>query len=88
METRDRVRFVFHQSFKKYKDVEAEAVKAFAASLTDFDVQYAFVHVSDSHNWMLFDRMATGVKFGNCDEGENGSTDEGNASHSARTPHC
>jgi len=30
---RDRVRFIFHQSFKKYKDVEAEAVKTFAASL-------------------------------------------------------
>ena len=61
---RDRVRFIFHQSFKKYKDMEAEAVKAFAASLTDFEVQYAFVHVSDSHNWMLFDRTAPGVKFG------------------------
>src|SRR5580704_5318630 len=43
---RDRVRFVFHQSFKKYKDAEAEAVRKFAASLTDFDVKYAFVHVS------------------------------------------
>ena len=67
---RDRVRFIFHQSFKKYKDVEAEAVKAFAASLTDFDIQYAFVHVSDSHNWMLFDRMATGVQFGNSIKGK------------------
>ena len=25
---KDRVRFIFHRSFKKYKDVEAEAVKA------------------------------------------------------------
>lgn len=61
---KDRVRFIFHQSFKKYKDVEADAVKAFTASLTDFDVQYAFVHVSDSHNWMLFEPVAKGVKFG------------------------
>lgn len=61
---RDRVRFIFHQSFKKYKDVEAEAVKNFAAALTDFEVQYAFVHVSDSHNWMLFDPAVPGVKFG------------------------
>jgi len=52
---RDRVRFIFHQTFKKYKDIEAQAVKAFAESLSEFDVQYAFVHVSDSHNWMLFD---------------------------------
>jgi hypothetical protein len=61
--TKDRVRFIFHQSFKKYKDVEAEAVKTFAASLTDFDVQYAFVHVSDSHSWMLFEPNASGVNF-------------------------
>lgn len=67
---KDRVRFIFHQSFKKYKDVEAEAVKAFAASLTEFDVQYAFVHVSDSHNWMLFDRVSPGVKFGNSIKGK------------------
>jgi hypothetical protein len=67
---KDRVRFIFHQSFKKYKDVEAEAVKTFAASLTDFDVQYAFVHVSDSHNWMLFDPIAQGVKFGRATKGK------------------
>ena len=66
----DRVRFVFHQSYKKYKDVEAEAVKRFAASLTDFDVQYAFVHVSDSHNWMLFDPSSAGVKWGRSNKGK------------------
>jgi hypothetical protein len=67
---KDRVRFIFHQSFKKYKDVESEAVKTFAASLTDFDVQYAFVHVSDSHNWMLFEPIAKGVKFGKAMKGK------------------
>jgi hypothetical protein len=67
---KDRVRFIFHQSYKKYKDVEAEAVKRFAASLTDFDVKYAFVHVSDSHNWMLFDPTSNGVKFGSSMKGK------------------
>ncbi|OQA10224.1 MAG: Piwi domain protein [bacterium ADurb.Bin374] len=67
---KDRVRFVFHQSFKKYKDIEADAVKKFAASLTDFDVKYAFVHVSDSHNWMLFEPSAAGVKFGRSIKGK------------------
>jgi len=67
---KDRVRFIFHQSFKKYKDVEAEAVKNFAASLTDFDVKYAFVHVSDSHNWMLFEPSARGVEFGRSIKGK------------------
>lgn len=66
----DRVRFVFHQSFKKYKDIEAEAVKQFSASLTEFDVQYAFVHVSSSHNWRLFDARSDGVPFGNTKKGK------------------
>ncbi len=66
---KDRVRFIFHQSFKKYKDVEAKAVKQFAASLDEFDVKYAFVHVSDSHNWMLLDPKSPGVKFGRTTKG-------------------
>jgi len=66
---RDRVRFIFHQTFKKYKDLEAEAVGNFVKALEDFDVQYAFVHVSDSHNWMLFDPSVRGVKFGNSVKG-------------------
>jgi len=61
---KDRVRFIFHQSFKKYKDVEAAAVKRFAQSLSDFDVKYAFVHVSMNHNWMLFDPSSPGVQVG------------------------
>ena len=67
---KDRVRFVFHQSFKEYKDIEAEAVRNFAASFTDFVVQYAFVHVSRSHNWMLFEPAATGVRFGKSMKGK------------------
>lgn len=67
---KDRVRFIFHQTFKKYKDVEAEAVKTFAEELTEFEVQYAFVHVSDSHNWMLFEPAANGVKFGKGTKGK------------------
>jgi hypothetical protein len=61
---KDRVRFIFHQTYKKYKDVEAEAVRTFTNSmLGDFDVKYAFVHVSNSHNWMLFEPSQRGVKF-------------------------
>lgn len=67
---KDRVRFIFHQSFKKYKDVEAQAVKQFAAAMSDFDVKYAFVHISDSHNWMLLDPASPGVKFGRSMKGK------------------
>ena len=65
---KDRARFIFHQTFKKYKDLEALRGN-FAASLTEFDVQYAFVHISDSHTWMLFDPAVRGVKFGRSNKG-------------------
>lgn len=58
---KDRVRFIFHQSFKKYKDIEAEAVKQFVATLSEFQVEYAFVHVSTSHRWKLFDPQSKGA---------------------------
>ena len=51
----DRVRLIFHQRFKKYKNTEARAVKQFVDGLSRFEVEYAFVHLSDSHNWRLFD---------------------------------
>lgn len=58
----DRVRLIFHQSFKKYKDVEAQAVERFISTLSNFEVEYAFVHLSDSHNWKLFDSDGEGYK--------------------------
>ena len=67
---KDRVRFIFHQSFKKYKDLEAAAVKHFAQSLADFDVKYAFVQVSVNHNWMLFEPTAGGVQVGSSAKGK------------------
>ncbi|MDI6809884.1 MAG: Piwi domain-containing protein [Candidatus Eisenbacteria bacterium] len=58
----DSVRLIFHQSFKKFKDAEAQAVKDLVDSLTDFQVEYAFVHVSNSHPWKVFDKNAEGIK--------------------------
>lgn len=57
----DSVRLIFHQSFKRFRDVEAQAVKGLVDSITDFEVEYAFVHVSDSHPWKVFDRTAKGI---------------------------
>lgn len=57
----DSVRLIFHQSFKKFRDVEAQAVKDLVDSITDFQVEYAFVHVSNSHPWKVFDRNAEGI---------------------------
>lgn len=58
----DSIRLVFHV-FKPLKDVEARAVKRLVEGLaSDYQVEFAFVHVSEQHDWMLFDRNSEGVK--------------------------
>jgi hypothetical protein len=61
----DKVRLIFHQSFKKFKSIEAQAVKEFVSSITDFDVEYAFVHISRSHPWKVYDKNSEGVPYWN-----------------------
>ena len=57
----DSVRIVVH-AFKPMRDVEVEAVKASLARFSDFDVQFAFLHVKQDHPYLLFDDESTGVK--------------------------
>ena len=57
----DGVRLIFH-SFKPLKDKEAEAVKAVTAKLTDFHVDFAFLHVAQEHETALFDSDSPGAK--------------------------
>lgn len=57
----DRLRIIFHQSFKKYRDIEADAVKQLVAELNQFEVEFSFVHVSWDHAWKLFDPNKPGV---------------------------
>lgn len=57
----DKLRVIFHQSFKRYKDTEAAAVAQLVQQLTDFEVEYAFVQVSEDHDWKLFDPDADGM---------------------------
>ena len=52
---------VFH-SFKPLKDTEADAVKAVAASLKDYHVDFAFLHVAQEHDTVLFDSDNAGTK--------------------------
>src|SRR5262249_20939685 len=56
---RARVRLVFH-AFKPLKEAEEEAVKALIASLGDYDVEYAFLHVVEDHPILLFDEAQKG----------------------------
>jgi hypothetical protein len=59
----DKLRIIFHQSFKRYKETEAAAVADLIAELDEFEVEYAFVQVSGDHDWKLFDENAQGVKY-------------------------
>lgn len=57
----DEVRLIFH-SFKPLKDTEADAVKAVADSLKDYQVDFAFLHVAQEHDTVLFDSNNPGAK--------------------------
>jgi len=57
---RQHVRLVFH-SFKPFKQVEEDAVKSLVAALGDYQVDYAFIHVVESHPVVLFDEAQPGV---------------------------
>lgn len=58
----DELRLVFHV-FKPLKDIEADAVKELVESLTRqyAKVEFAFVHISTEHEWVMFDRASSGV---------------------------
>lgn len=59
----DALRLIFHV-FKPLKDTEAQAVKALVEKLTGeyASVEFAFVHVSDEHDWVMFDQNSAGVR--------------------------
>jgi len=58
---REHVRLIFH-AFKPFKDTEADAVKNVVASLGDYDVEYAFIHVVGNHPYLVFDTGQKGVQ--------------------------
>lgn len=57
---RDTVRLVFH-AFKTFKDAEAKAVKQVMTELGDYNVEYAFVHVAETHPYLLFNTNQHGI---------------------------
>ncbi|MFF3487266.1 Piwi domain-containing protein [Streptomyces sp. NPDC002701] len=61
----DELRLIFHV-FKPLKDIEAAAVKELVERLTRTyaRVEFAFVHVSTDHDWVMFDRASAGVNRG------------------------
>lgn len=58
----DTVRLIFH-AFKTFKEVEATAVKQVMAELGDYNVEFAFIHVAESHPYLLFDTQQGGTGY-------------------------
>lgn len=56
---KEHVRLVFH-AFKPLREAEEEAVKALIATLGDYDVEYAFLHVVEDNPILLFDEAQKG----------------------------
>ena len=52
---RDHVRLVFHAKFKKFSGEEVQSIKGLLSELGDYDVEYAFLQLSERHPYMLFD---------------------------------
>jgi hypothetical protein len=59
----ERVRLIFH-AFKPLREAEANAVKRLAEELSDFKIEFAFLHVASDTNLQLFNRNAQGVPIG------------------------
>lgn len=59
----ERVRLIFH-AFKPLRDNEARAVARLAEELSDFQLEFAFLHVASDTNLQLFNRNAHGVPVG------------------------
>ena len=60
-QAKDHVRLVFHASFKRFNKNEINAVKALMAELGDYEVEYAFLQLSEEHPYLIFDTSQNGA---------------------------
>ena len=58
----DKVRLVFHV-FKPLKDAEAEAVEQTVKDLNLDNVTFAFIHIAQSHPYLIFDNNQNGIGY-------------------------
>ena len=58
----DTIRLIFHV-FKDLKDAEAQAVKTLVQGLTTeyASVEFAFLHIIEDHDWMMYDLSSSGA---------------------------
>lgn len=57
----DSVRVIVH-AFKPMRNTEVESLKVALAEFSEFDLQFAFLHVKEDHPYLLFDDQSVGVK--------------------------
>lgn len=53
-QVRDSVRLIFH-AFKPFRQEQIAAIHGLLSDLSDYEVQYAFLHVLEKHPYLLFD---------------------------------
>jgi hypothetical protein len=57
----DTVRLIFH-SYKKLKNKEVVSISKLIQRLSkDYKVEFAFLHLSGHHDWMVFDKTQKGI---------------------------
>lgn len=68
---KDTIRLIF-PVFKDLKDAEAQAVKTLVQSLTTeyAGVEFAFLHIIEDHDWMMYDLSSPGVGEGSRAKGK------------------
>ncbi len=56
----ETVRLIFHV-FKPLKNLEVRVIKQFAQNLKDYQIEFAFLHLSNFHPWLLIDPSSSGL---------------------------
>lgn len=60
----DTIRLIFHAQVKKFNKEEIEAVRAVIEKYREYQIEYAFVKISEDHGLHMFDSATAGVKKG------------------------
>lgn len=60
----DTIRLIFHAQVKKFNKEEVEAVRAVIDNYREYQIEYAFLKVSEDHGLHMFDSATAGVQKG------------------------
>lgn len=60
----DTIRLVFHSQIKKFNCEEIEAVKALISKYENYQIEYAFLKISEKHGLQMFDSTTLNVEKG------------------------